>query len=282
MKNNATIPVIAIAAIALIAFAASPAIASLTFNPAPSALSHASNLVSNGSFESGAPPLGSPVLWAVGASGGPASIPFWNASGTPSSYGTWGGAGVPGIGIRGSEVFPDGVAGLYFGNNVTDVSQPPTYLPSGRVTFPSAPVFTPTFGGPVVLSQTVNTQLSPAPSYALTFWASGEDAASVGSWARGIMGFRITNVLPGDPMQYLAIPSGQAGLTQRVYGFTFTPLNASLPVTIEFYNWGHVVTIAGVGTPFTSELVLDDVIINAIGATPTVHSSWTRVKSLFR
>lgn len=266
----------------LLVLACSTAKAGLTFNPAPSALSHALNLVNNGSFELGAPVLGSPVVWAQGPTGGPAVIPFWNVSGTLSTYATWGGSGVSGQGIRGSAAFPDGVSGLYFGNLFTDVSQPPNFLPSGRVTFPAPPVFTPSFGAPVVLSQTINTPSTPAASYELTFWTSGEDAASAGVWSPGIMGFRITNVLPGDPMQYLTIPSGLAGPTQRLYGYTFTPLNTSLPVTIEFYNWGHVNSIGGVSSTFTSELVLDDVIINAVSPTTTKASSWGRLKALYR
>jgi len=42
-----------------------------------------------------------------------------------------------------------------------------------------------------------------------------------------------------------------------------TPLNPSLPIDVEFYNWGHV-DLSMFGGPATTELVLDDVIVNAI------------------
>lgn len=240
--------------------------ASLTFNPTPPVLSHAANLVVNGSFENGAPALGNQVLWAQGATGGPSVIPGWSSSGTPSTYATWGSGGVAGQGIRGSAAFPDGQSGVYFGNFVTDVDVTPNFLPDGRVTFATPPTFTPTFGAPCILSQTVNTQLSPAAMYQMTFWVSGEDAASAGTWQKGIMGLRMSNVVGGNPIRYLAIPSGLGGQQSAVYAFDFVPLDPTMPVTIEFINWGHLNAINGVGVPFSSELVLDDVIINAVPA----------------
>ena len=250
-------------------FAAGSAHASLTFNTTPPTLSHASNLVVNGSFEIGAPAYGTQVLWAQGATGGPNVPPGWSASGTASTYASWGSDGLPTQGIRGSAVLPDGQNGLYFGNLFTDVDVAPVQHPDGRVTFASAPTFTPQFGAPVILSQTINIPANPAPSYQISFWVSGEDAASAGSWARGVMGFRMTNVLAGDPIQYLSIPSGSAAsgsIQSRLYAFDFTPINPLLSCDIQFINWGHVTTIGGVSSAFTSELVLDDVIINAVPA----------------
>ena len=245
--------------------AAGAAQAALTFNPAPPALNRATNLVGNGSFESGAPLYGQQIPWAAGPAGGPNVPPAWSATGTTQTYATWGSDGVPGQGVRASAPFPHGQNGLYFGNLFTDVSLPPTQLPTGEVTFPGTPVFTPSFGAPCTLSQTINTPASPAPSYQLTFWVSGEDAATPGTtWVEGVMGFRMTNVLPGDPIQYLSIPSGFGGPQSRLYAYDFVPLNPLLPCTIEFINWGHVTTIGGGPTAFTSELVLDDVIINTI------------------
>lgn len=239
--------------------------AALTFNPAPPVLNHVGNLVANGSFESGAPIYGQQIPWAMGPTGGPNIPPGWSASGTTQTYATWGSDGVPGQGIRASAPLPDGQSGMYFGNLFTDVSLPPTHLPTGEVTFPGSPVFTPTFGAPCTLSQTINTPANPAPSYQLSFWVSGEDAATPGTtWVAGVMGFRMTNVLPGDPIQYLSIPSGFGGPASALYAYDFTPLNPLLPCTIEFINWGHVTTIGGGPTAFTSELVLDDVIINTI------------------
>lgn len=174
----------------------------------------------------------------------------------------WGNQGVPRL--RDSDLFPHGENGLYFGNLFTDISLSPTIQPDGQVTFPGNPVFTPQYGAPVILSQTVNTQLAPAPAYRLSFWVSGEDASLPVNWQEGVMGFRMTNVLPGDPMQYLAIPSDTSGQPSRVYTYDFVPLNPGLPVAIQFYNWGHVTTIGGNPVPFTTELVLDDVIINRV------------------
>ena len=264
----------------LLASCAASVNASLNFNPVPPSLNRSANLVTNGSFEIGAPTFGTSVFWATGATGGPSVIPGWSSTGTPSTYATWGSSGVPGQGIRGSAPFPDGHNGVYFGNLSTDVSVAPTivngkadvaptFLPSGRVTFPTAPIFTPSFGGPCILSQTINTQFTPAPMYQMTFWVSGEDAVSQGTWSSGVMGFRMTNVLPGDPIQYLTIPSGLGGLQSALYAYNFVPLNPLLPVTIEFINWGHISSVGGVGVPFTSELVLDDVIINAVPAPGT-------------
>lgn len=232
----------------------------LNFNPAIPALNRSANLVTNGSFENGGP--GSVVqFWATGTASTPFGVPAgWSSSGPSQNYATWGNQGAPRI--RDSDVFPDGENGLYFGNLFTDIDMSPNFLPSGRVTFPGNPTFTPQFGAPVVLSQTVNTQLSPAPSYRLSFWVSGEDASLPTNWQEGIMGFRMTNVLPGDPMQYLSIPSDLSAQPSRLYKYDFVPLNPLLPVQIEFYNWGHVTSIAGNGVPFTTELVLDDVIVN--------------------
>ncbi|HUK62853.1 MAG TPA: PEP-CTERM sorting domain-containing protein, partial [Dongiaceae bacterium] len=83
---------------------------------------------------------------------------------------------------------------------------------------------------------------------------------------RGIFGLQVTNVLPGDPIQYLAVPNGSSNTfgTSHLYEFTFTPLNPSLPVTINFINWGHFDLSAYGMSNFTTELVLDDVIVNAV------------------
>lgn len=242
--------------------------ASLTFIPGGPPLNPGANLVTNGSFEVGAPALGVQVPWASPSTPGYAVPSGWLSSGVDgSTYATWGSNGVVGQGIRGSAPFPDGISGMYFGNLFTDVSVAPTFQPSGRVTFPSAPVFTPSFGAPCELTQTINTHLSPAASYRLSFWVSGEDAAVPGNaWTPGIMGLRLTNVVPGNPLEYLSIPAASGGPNSRVYQYAFVPINPSLPVTVTFINWGHVTSIGGVGSGFTSELVLDDVIVNAVPA----------------
>jgi hypothetical protein len=77
---------------------------------------------------------------------------------------------------------------------------------------------------------------------------------------------QVTNVLPGDPIQYLAVPNGinnTFGLS-HLFEYTFTPLNPLLPVDVNFINWGHFDLSPYGMSSFTTELVLDDVIINAV------------------
>ncbi|MFA6044819.1 MAG: hypothetical protein WC718_07535 [Phycisphaerales bacterium] len=239
----------------------------LTLLSGASPLSHAGNLVTNGSFEVGAPSPGSSIFWANPSFPGNAVPAGWAATGQASTYATWGSDPTPGTGLRGSALLPDGNAGLYFGNQFTDVSVAPVQHPDGTVTFASAPTFTPAFGGPCTLTQTVNTQLTPSAAYRISFWVSGEDAGVAGNgWQRGVMGFQMTNVLSGDPIQYLSVPSGTGTIHSRVYTFQFSPINASLPVDITFINWGHVASIGGVPSGLATELVLDDVIINPVAA----------------
>ncbi|QQS08920.1 MAG: hypothetical protein IPK69_13230 [Phycisphaerales bacterium] len=225
---------------------------------------HAGNLVTGGSFEAGPP--SAVVLWATGTTGTPFAVPpGWTSSGGPSNYARWGHDSTSPLNIANSAVIPDGVKALYFGNAQGGmVNMLPTFTPGGEVTFAGTPTVGTSFGPPVVLSQTINTHLSPAPSYLLSFWVSGENAIGGGAYD-GIFGLRVTNTQAGDPMRYFAAPAG-GGLS--LYGdqlrleFNFTPLNPSLPVTVEFYNWGHFSLPWG----GTTELVLDDVIVNAIPA----------------
>ncbi|MFM9957879.1 MAG: hypothetical protein ACKVZJ_07370 [Phycisphaerales bacterium] len=251
----------------LVALLASEAPASLILLSAAAPLSQTGNLVTNGSFEIGAPAPASTVFWANPSFPGNTVPPGWAATGTPQTYATWGSDPTPATGIRGSAPLPHGTNGLYFGNFFTDVSTAPTHLPTGRVNFSTPPVFTPSYGGPVTLTQTVNTQFTPAPMYRVSFWVSGEDSGIAGNgFQRGVMGFQMTNVLAGDPIQYLTVPNALIAPNSRVYTFEFTPLNPTLPVDINFINWGHITTINGVGSGLTTELVLDNVIINAVPA----------------
>jgi len=232
---------------------------------------HAGNLVVNGSFETGAPPSGAAnqLYWATGTSLTPFAVPpGWTSAGGPTAYASWGNEATLPQSLRGSDALPDGNAAVYFGNGAPVlVSQPPTFHANGTVSFSSPPSFTQFYSPvPVTLSQAINTPATPAPSYELSFWVSGEDAASGGFAERGIFGLQVTNVLAGDPIQFLAVPNGVNNTfgASHLFEFTFTPLNPLLPVDIRFINWGHFDLSPYGMSNFTTELVLDDVIINAV------------------
>ncbi|HUK62852.1 MAG TPA: hypothetical protein VLV15_05950 [Dongiaceae bacterium] len=120
---------------------------------------HVGNLVTNGSFETGAPPVGlaNEVYWATGTALAPFSAPpAWTTSGGSSSYASWGNDGT-GV-IRGSDTIADGQAALYFGNGAPVLSsQQPTFNANGTVSFASPPTFTTFFSPvPVILLQSIN------------------------------------------------------------------------------------------------------------------------------
>ncbi len=248
-------------ALAVGAGGASSAFASLNLlPPGPQIGTHAGNLVTGGSFEAGPP--GAVVAWATGTTLTPFAVPpGWTSSGVAFNYARWGHDSVSPLNIANSAVIPDGVKALYFGNGQgASVNMPPTFNPDGEVTFPGAPTVVTSIGAPVILSQTVNTHLTPAPSYVLSFWVSGENAYYGGA-ADGMFGLRLTNTQAGDPTRYFAVPAGGSSVygDQKRFEFSFTPLNPSLPVTVEFINWGHFSFNGG-----TTELVLDDVIVNPV------------------
>lgn len=233
---------------------------------------HVGNLVANGSFETGAPPNGTAnqLYWATGTSLTPFAVPpSWTSSGAPSSYASWGNDATIPQSIKGSDGLPDGAAGMYFGNGAPVlVSQPPTFNANGTVSFPAAPIFSTFYAtAPVILTQSINTPATPSPSYDFSFWVSGEGAVNGQQFAeRGIFGLQVTNVSSGDPIQWLTVPNGVGNSfgVSHLYEFSFTPLNPLLPVGINFINWGHFDLSAYGGSNFTTELVLDDVIINAV------------------
>jgi len=256
---------------ALLTTAIQPAQASLTLSTGLGT-THAGNLVSNGSFETGAPPSGTSneLYWASGTALTPFSVPpGWTSSGSPTSYALWGNDATVPQSIQGSAGLPDGNAALYFGNGAPVlVTQPPTFHPNGTVTFPAAPSFTNFYSSvPVILSQSINTPANPAAAYHFSFWVSGEGAVNGQQFTeRGIFGLQVTNVLSGDPTQWLTVPNGVGNGfgTSHLYEYTFTPLNPLLPVTINFINWGHFDLSPYGGSNFTTELILDDVIINGV------------------
>lgn len=257
--------------VAAVVAAAGSAMASLTVLPSgPMVGTHAGNLVTNGSFEfrnGGLPGPGGAInpLWATGSIGGPVAVPMgWTSSGGPSAYANWGSDGAPSPRHHSSDVLPHGVNALYFGNGQTAfATSVPTFLPNGEVLMATTPGASAPFAVPVVLSQVVPTHLTPASSYVLSMWLSGEGSGGGGAFD-GIFGLRVTNTQLGDPMRYFVVPGGASafGASLRLE-FSFTPINASLPVMIEFTNFGHF-NLSPFGLGGTTELVLDDVIINAV------------------
>ena len=223
------------------------------------------NLIVNGSFELGhpGPGLANNQFWATGTGGTPyLPIPGWNGSGPADNYAVWGSdQSTPAFRLRNSDVLPDGQIGVYFGNGeFRTVSEVPVFNPDFSVTFPNPPVFGgPFYSGPTVLAQTIPTTAYPGATFGLSFWVSGEDAAGSPSPYSGIFGLRLTNVLPGDPVLYFSVPPGinSAIGSSHVYQFSFTPLNNTQPVTVEFINHGHL-SWPGLFSG-TTELVLDDV-----------------------
>jgi hypothetical protein len=218
----------------------------------------ATNLLVNGSFEGHPTGATSDYYWATGTTDSPQGTPAgWTGNGGASNYAVWGNTALNDVG---SAAIPDGLAALYFGNwIVSAISETPAFNPDGLVVFSSPAVITADAGGftpAVTLSQTL-TGLIPGQSYGLSFWASGEDAATTMFGHDGIFALDVTEC----PTVYLAAPSGRSNLgASHNYQFLFVP---STPVaTITFTNWGHIIGPAGWNLPPTTELVLDDVVLN--------------------
>jgi hypothetical protein len=241
--------------------------------------SHVGNLVTNGSFEDitgGGPPGGGQPNWRLWATGTTQNfVPFavpngWTSSGNANSYAVWGNDGGPAT-LRFSDLIPDGEYAMYFGNGGTPtVNLAPTFNANGSVTFAGTPtVAQPNdYPTPVTLSQTISTTATPAPQYRMSFWISGEGAylaADPNGDSLGIFGFQMTNVLAGDPELFLAVPSAAdnfLGKSKR-YDFLFSPLNPNVDVSIKFINYGHF-DLTAYGRSTSTEMVLDDVMINAV------------------
>lgn len=224
------------------------------------------NLLTNGSFE-GHPTSGTSLrYWATGTTLG--SFPFqtpngWVGAGGPMNYADWGDSGF----FHSSAPVPHGNSSMYFGNQfVASISETPSFMSSGQVIFQNAPVIVPGAGQapPVTLSQTI--AVSQGQTYGISFWASGETAARFPNTPLlhdGIFGLSIT----GQGSIYLAAPCGGSNLgAAYVYECTFVPITNS--VTITFTNWGHfgntISPTQGWNLPNSTELVLDDVIINLV------------------
>jgi hypothetical protein len=252
---------------------------SLILLTSPGNCSHVGNLVTNGSFESvGANgPTGdgvaNQVFWASGTTLSPFGVPpGWSTSGNANSYAVWGNdAAGPPYRLRDSDPLPDGKYAMYFGNGAhVTTNLPPSFHSDGRVTFPGTPTFIqpPSFTTPVELWQQIPTASNPAPKYCFSFWASGEFVQQTSDPLgifMGIFGLQITNVLPGDPVMFLTVPSAPdspiAG--SKRYDFEFVPLNTSQDVTVKFINYGHF-DLTSWGRGPTTELTIDDVMINGV------------------
>ena len=218
------------------------------------------NLVKNGSFENSSPG-GLAFYWASGTTRTPFATPAgWTSSGGTDNYADWAFFGS----LHGSPSFPDGVAGLYFGNQfVSSISETPVFNTDGTVTFTSTPIIVPNsvaYTPAVTLTQTVS-GLDPTQVYGLSFWAAGEASGLIVAGDHdGLFAVDVT----GFDTIFLAAPSGQSNLgSSHVYQFLFKPASSS--ATLTFTNWGHFDS-STVGWPFSSstELIVDDVIVNRI------------------
>src|SRR5205085_11248298 len=126
--------------------------ASITWMTGPQTTPHAGNLVTNGSFETGAPAAGQAnwQYWATGTTLTPFSVPGgWTTSGASPAYAVWGNdASVPQR-LKNSDDLPDGNVALYMGNSLpTFVNTAPTFSPDGSATFATNPTFFPNYVPP--------------------------------------------------------------------------------------------------------------------------------------
>ena len=256
--------------------AAAALLLSVSTSPAPTlnvtsfgALDRNANLVANGSFELGHPP-GAGYIWVSGSTLGPfAPIPSWTSAGGINAYGVWGDSAA----LEGSAPLPHGTNGLYFGNAFVSAisASPSSYSAGGVYTFASPPTITPqdaTYSPAVNLRQTVS--LNIGTLYRLSFWTSGENAAAGGYPSDGLFEVNVS----GYDRLFLGTPSAGVNSvlgSQKLYDIEFTALSAS--TTLSFINYGHFVredpqTPPTAGWTFapgtTTELVLDDVILNAV------------------
>jgi Secretion system C-terminal sorting domain len=251
------------------------------------------NLVANGSFETGGPSTGGPdsYFWSRPCN---TNVPTgWTADGDAFSYAFWGFYNAT-VGSQqdfsftnsactntlqnGTSDFmitiqPDGNNLLYFGNYEFAINGPAPaynpatgeYIPRANVTAADAAISwsagTSTKG--VKMMQTV-TGLTPGNYYELEFWATGENFGAVdGIFVLEVGGKKFWLTCPGvDNVNGL-------GNSER-YHLVFQATTAS--TVISFKNYSHFrkslnpAMAAWWGAnpdDYTSELALDDVIINA-------------------
>lgn len=219
------------------------------------------NIVQNGSFEDN--PVGDcEGYWSSATSNTPIiTIPGWNDTGGGTA--TYAVLTCTGTGGFGADPTWHGDKIVYFGNKYasTMTPEPTSQDPNGVWQFSSPPVITqPATRGlnGLGLEQTVATDIGT--TYRLQFWASGEDAVAAVT-GDGIFSLGIT----GYDTQYLAVPVGPA----RIYTFEFVATSTN--TVVHFHSWGHFNATSWPSNPNpfgTSELVLDDVIINAVNTAP--------------
>jgi len=187
-----------------------------------------------------------------------------------------------------------GERSIYLGNETPlEISEEPTFMPNGEVVFSSPPVITlkPAYGpDPVTIGQNV-TGLIPGGTYRMSFWVSGEwshvgfATSQFGTTAGdGIVGV----LVEGYEILYLTIPAGHSNEPEgapHVFGsdefhlYTLEFVASDTEMDISFMNWGHFDSLSdtiGWERGQTTELIMDDVIINAVDIPSSVPalSEW--------
>jgi Secretion system C-terminal sorting domain len=262
-------------------------------------LNRGANLVVNGSFETGGPSTGNQVsLFWTRPCNNPNWPSSWTADGDPSSYGFWGfykGSDAAQYNQQLNSVTCDNTLQtvfdtdmltaaaegdnlMYFGNyNVTINGPAPAYnsttgeyIPRAQVPTAAAAIGWTDYGQggaitkPVILTQTVN-GLTVGNYYEMEFWVTGEVEPGPGGIFQLEVGgkkFWLTTPGPEDPNGY------GFGTSER-YHLIFQASAVSMPIV--FKNYGHFGKAANPAMApwwgasannYTSELALDDVIIN--------------------
>jgi hypothetical protein len=225
------------------------------------------NLVTNGSFEKrapGDPAITSPVYWS-GVSGFHTdntlqslvyTIPGWGETSGRGAYGIWGDSS-----LLITDPCANGSACVYFGNWVTQPSPWPTFNGDGTVNFINPPTFTnsdPDNQTPTTLSQALN-GLVMNETYLVDFWTSGEHYAAAFP-DPGV--FRL-NIGASDSV-FLTTPSLNSVFNANSIRYYVTFTADSTTETISFTNWGHLSSTGTTITATSTELILDDVIVNRV------------------
>ncbi len=228
----------------------------------------------------------------------------WTISGGGTlSYGRWGnninsvsnmGVTLPIAGQAWSSTEIHGERSIYLGNQTPlAISEEPTFMPNGEVVFTTPPIITlkPEYGpDPLQISQNVE-GFVPGGVYRMSFWVSGEwsnngfATSEFGTTAGdGIVGV----LIEGYEILYLAIPAGNskepAGAphvfgTDEFHTYTLEFVASDTEMEISFMNWGHFDSLSdtiGWERGQSTELIMDDIIINGIRNVPTL-SQWSMV-----